>query len=801
MSVDLPDDPFAIAPLTSGRDMWSTAELPGIRSIKMADGPMGIASGRVDERDVAVLTPCGTALGASFDPDLVARVGAIVGGEARRLGVDAVLAPNLNLQRSPLCGRAFELFGEDPYLAGALGAAWIGGLQSQGVGSVAKHLVCNDSETDRDSMNAVVDDRALREVYLLPFEMAATAGCVGILAAYNRLNGHYCVEHRQLLTEIVKGDWRYPGFIVSDWFGGRDTVRSALAGLDLDMPGPDRVLGTKFAAAVTAGTVSADRLADAAGRVAGGVRAIDGLPVGTAVADPDAVLTEAAAAGFVLLKNEGGLLPLAPAAVRRLAIIGPNAASPCLQGGTFAKIAVRPDFVTPLQAIRERFGDAMQVVYEQGVAPEYRLPPLSVTPARDLGDGASRGMTVEFFVGDGDGEPVFAETRDTNSLTWFVGLPGTDHLKQAGRIRASGWYVPERGGAHRVHIGGTGTLRLMVDGREVFSGGGPVAPSDLMGTLKGGDSQSVEVDLAAATPVLLSFELAYTPARAQGLWYGMAGPDLPAEMLERALAAAAAADVVLLMVGETADAGVESKDRPGTSLPAAQVDLLHRLQGVNPNIVAICNVAHAFDLSWQDKVKGLMITWYPGEQYGPALAQVLAGDREPGGRLPLSIARQDGDYPAFSLKPDMSGDVPYREGHLIGYKGMQAAGTAPLHAFGAGFGYTRFAVSDPCLTEAADGAAVVSARVRNIGPRPGKAVLQAYVAGPDGIRHLRGFVSIAVPAGEEVPVRLTLPSRAFAHWDTSAGGWRTAPARHEVLLGWSSLDLPLRLIVERAAGR
>ncbi|WP_044559170.1 beta-glucosidase [Azospirillum sp. B4] len=800
MSVDLPDDPFAIAPLTSGRDMWSTAELPGIRSIKMADGPMGIASGRVDERDVAVLTPCGTALGASFDTDLVARVGAIVGGEARRLGVDAVLAPNLNLQRSPLCGRAFELFGEDPYLAGALGAAWIGGLQSQGVGSVAKHLVCNDSETDRDSMNAVVDDRALREVYLLPFEMAATAGCVGILAAYNRLNGHYCVEHRQLLTDIVKGDWRYPGFIVSDWFGGRDTVRSALAGLDLDMPGPDRVLGTKFAAAVAAGTVPGDRLADAAGRVAGAVRAIDGLPVGTAVADPDAVLTEAAAAGFVLLKNEGGLLPLAPAAVRRVAIIGPNAASPCLQGGTFAKIAVRPDFVTPLHAIRARFGDAIEVVYEQGVAPEYRLPPLSVTPARDLGDGASRGMTVEFFVGDGDGEPVFAETRDTNSLTWFVGLPGTDHLKQAGRIRASGWFVPERGGAHRVHLGGTGTLRLTVDGCEVFSGGGPVAPSDLMGMLKGGDSQSVVLDLAAGTPVLLSFELAYTPARAQGLWYGLAGPDLPAEMLERALAAAADADVVLLMVGETADAGVESKDRPGTSLPAAQVDLLHRLHGVNPNIVAICNVAHAFDLSWQDKVKGLMITWYPGEQYGPALAQVLAGDREPGGRLPLSIARQDGDYPAFSLKPETSGDVPYREGHLIGYKGMQAAGTAPLHAFGAGFGYTRFAVSDPCLAEAADGAAVVSARVRNIGPRSGKAVLQAYVAGSDGIRHLRGFVSIVVPVGEEVTVRLTLPSRAFAHWDTSAGGWRTVPGRHEVLLGWNSLDLPIRLFVERVAG-
>lgn len=784
--------PLALAALTSGRDMWSTAELPGIRSIMMADGPMGIASGRVDERDVAVLTPCGTALGASFDADLVERMGAIVGMEAQRLGVDAVLAPNLNLQRSPLCGRAFELFGEDPYLAGRLGAAWIGGLQGQGVGSVAKHLVCNDSETDRDSMNAVVGDRALRECYLLPFEMAAAAGCVGMLAAYNRVNGDYCVEHRELLTDIVKGDWGFRGFIVSDWFGGRDTLRSARAGLDLDMPGPDRVLGTKFAAAVRDGQVPVERLADAAGRVANAVARIDALPRRSPVADMDATLVEAAAAGFVLLKNEGAVLPVLPRRVRRIAIIGPNAASPCLQGGTFAKIAVRPDFITPLQAIRDRFGDKCELLYEQGVEPEYRLPPIGATPARDLGDGATRGLTVEWLPADGE-MPVHAETRDTNSLTWFVGLPGTDALKQPGRVRATGWFTPERTGPHRLHVGGTGSVTLAVDGQQVFAGGGPVSPSDLMGVLKGGDSQSVVVDLMAGQPVLLRFELTYSPARAQGLWYGVRGPDLPDAMLDRAVAAAARADLVLLMLGETADAGVESKDRAGTSLPAPQVDLIDRIRHVNTNIIAICNVAHAFDLSWQDKVRALMITWYPGEQYGPALAQVLAGDREPGGRLPVSIAARDADYPAFDLKPAAGGDLPYREGHLIGYKGMQAAGTDPLHAFGAGFGYARFALLDVGIAGTATGGVAITGRVRNLSDRPGKAVPQAYVEGPDGIRHLRAFAALSVPAGDSLTFNLTLPARAFQHWD---GGWRLAAGAHRVLVGWNSRELPVAFTVE-----
>ncbi len=251
--------------MTAGASMWATVAVPdeGIPALRMGDGPMGIASGRVDERDVARLTPCAVSLGASFDPDLVARVGALVGGEAVRKGVDLVLAPNVNLARSPLAGRAFEYFSEDPLLAGLAGAAWVRGVQSTGTGAVPKHLVCNDSETDRDRVDVRVDERTLREVYLLPFELCAQAGAAAMLTAYNRVNGDWCAEAGRITT-IVKAEWGFAGPLMSDWFGTHSTEGSLNGGLDLEMPGPGRFMGDRARAAVEDGRVPAARVADAA---------------------------------------------------------------------------------------------------------------------------------------------------------------------------------------------------------------------------------------------------------------------------------------------------------------------------------------------------------------------------------------------------------------------------------------------------------------------------------------------------------------------------------------------------------
>ncbi|CAN7237335.1 glycoside hydrolase family 3 C-terminal domain-containing protein [Pseudoduganella sp. LjRoot289] len=777
-----------MAALTAGATMWTTAAIPeaGIASLSMADGPMGVAGARVDERDISLLTPSPLALGACWDPALVQRVGRLVGGEAVRRGVDLMLAPNLNMARSPLSGRAFEYFSEDPLLCGTLGAAWVQGCQSAGTGAIAKHLVCNDSETERDRMNAVVDERTLREVYLLPFEMAAQAGCAGMLTAYNKINGAWCAEAEPVVRDIVKNEWRFPGVFMSDWFGTHSTLGSLSGGLDLEMPGPARFLGARSAAAVAEGLVPLARLRDAAQRVAGAARRFAaGKEAPTDDAAATALLIEAAAGGFTLVRNEDAMLPLDPKRWPRIAVIGPNASAPCFQGGTFAKIAVKPDAVLPLDALRARFGDAI-TAYAPGVDPQPKLPRMPVRPARALGDGCVKGMTIDYFDNaDLAGPPLLSETRDTNSLTWFHGVHESGALQAHAGTRASGVYTASESGAHLFYVGGTGALRLLVGGREVFRRHEQLAPGDVMGRLKSGDADSVAVELEQGSSVEVVVELRYTAARCQGLWYGVRAPGTASAMMAAAAQAAAEADAVILIVGETSDASVESKDRPDTYLPAEQLALIERVCAANPNTVIVTNVGHAFDTAWEQQARAVLHCWYPGQEFGPALAQVLAGDREPGGRMPVTIACSDSDYPALSLQPDANGDLHYTDGVRFGYRGLAARGIAARQPFGAGLGYASFELRDARVQASADGCEF-TVELRNTGLRAGAEVVQVYRAQPE--LTLVAYAKVWLEAGARTEVRLAVPLRRLQTW---RDGWTTLPGPIQLLAGRSSAELPL----------
>lgn len=782
-----------MARLTAGATMWTTPAVPeaGIASLTMADGPMGVAGPRIDERDISLLTPSPLALGASWDAELLAKVGRLVGGEAIRRKVDLMLAPNLNMARSPLSGRAFEYFSEDPLLCGALGASWIQGCQSVGTGAVAKHLVCNDSETDRDRMNAVADEQTLREVYLLPFEMAADAGCAGMLTSYNKINGDWCAESAAIIQRTAKDDWKFKGVFMSDWFGTHSTAGSLQAGLDLEMPGPARHLGARSAAAVADGLVPLARLQDAAERVANTARRFStdkGQPM--AASEAGELLIEAAAAGFTLIRNQDALLPLDTARWRRIAVIGPNASAPCFQGGTFAKIAVKPDAVLPLDALRARFGDAI-VSYEPGVDPQPKLPRMQVTPGRALGDGCITGMTLDYFDNaDLAGLPVVSETRDTNSLTWFHGVHQAGALQCHAATRASGWFNPSETGEHLFYVGGTGALRLLVDDEEVFRRDEQLAPGDVMGRLKSGDADSVGVMLEQGRAVNVVVELRYAPARCQGLWYGVREPGSAGAMMARAEALARQADAVILVVGETSDASVESKDRQDTRLPAEQIALIERVCAANPNTVIVTNVGHAFDTRWEQQARAVLHCWYPGEEFGHALAQVLAGDREPAGRMPVTIACEDGDYPALSLQPDADGDLHYSDGVRVGYRGLAAKGVTPRHAFGSGFGYTSFALRDLRVQEGADGGWDLAVTLRNTGARAGAEVVQVYRAQPE--LTLVGFAKLVLQPGEEREVHIHVGRRRLQVWRS---GWTALPGPVDLQVGRSSDDLPLAVQV------
>ncbi len=754
--------------LTAGAAMWKSVAVPeaGIKSFTMADGPMGIASGNVDERDVSLLSPCPTAIGASWDVKTARKVGSVVGSDAAARGVDAVLAPNINLARSPLAGRAFEYFSEDPLLTGVMGAAWIAGLQSTGTGSIAKHLVCNDSETDRDRVNIIADERTLREVYLLPFELATAAGCAGLMAAYNKLNGDWCSESAHVLDDIVKGEWGFDRLIMSDWFGTHSSEGTINSGLDLEMPGPSRFMGSKLS---EVSGIDPTRIADAARRVAATARQVTGSkspPL--SLTQAQAILEDAAADGFVLLKNNDGLLPLAPGSVERIAVIGPNAAAPCYQGGTFAKIAVAPDTPTPIEAIRARYSPKTEIIFEPGVDPQPRLPHMPMP------------MTVDYFTNaDLAGVPDFTETRATNSLVWFQGQHRQSTFDQPGSIRAVGSFTANQSGIHCFYLGATGIARMFVDGAELFRAGGPLESNDVMGVLKRGDAEMAQLHMAAGRTVEIRVEFSYTGARVQGLWYGIRSPDSPQAMLARAVDAAGAADAVFLIVGETSDSSVESKDRKDTQLAAEQIALIKAVTQANPRTAVIANVGHAFDTSWEDSAAALMLVWYPGQGFAPALASVLAGDREPGGRMPVSIAMVESDYSGAKTTPDADGNLAYREGVQIGYRGLIAGGTRARHPFGSGTGYARFEWRN--IAVEGSGVAVT---ICNVSDRAGSEVIQLYRDTPECA--LIGFSKVHLRPGEERRVTIAVEPRMMRRWDK---GWHQLDRKVGVRLARSSEDL------------
>ncbi|HVN50833.1 MAG TPA: glycoside hydrolase family 3 N-terminal domain-containing protein, partial [Acidimicrobiales bacterium] len=474
------------ASLTAGADNWSTVAIErlDIPSVFVTDGPNGARGptlpGLGDEgTTTAVCVPCGAALGATWDVELLERVGALLGDQARTKACRVLLAPTVNLHRSPLAGRNFESYSEDPLLAGKLAAAFVRGVQRQGVATTVKHFAGNEYETERMSADSVIDERTLRELYLLPFELAVReGGSLGVMTAYNRLNGVYGPDNRALLEDILRGDWGFDGFVVTDWFAQGDTVEAAHAGLDLEMPGPRRFYGGKVADAVRDGKVDEGDLVAAVTRLLGvfdRIGALDDEPVGAKSIDrPEdrALAREAAAAGIVLLKNESDVLPLAlphgggggaGGETTKLAVVGPNAARTSIMGGGSAQLNAHYQ-VTILDALRDRLGGGVEIVHEPGADIGRSLPPLE--PAD--------GFTMEVFVGpDFAGEPIERRAQPNGEL-WCFGPPSAG----AGRdfsVRLSGTFVPDQGppgagGRWLLSLAQAGRARLLIDGEILVDG-------------------------------------------------------------------------------------------------------------------------------------------------------------------------------------------------------------------------------------------------------------------------------------------------------------------------------------------
>jgi beta-glucosidase len=812
--------------LLTGADNWRTCPLPaiGLRAMVMSDGPAGVRGQTMDERNPSASLPCPSALGATWDPALVQELAFALGAEAKSKGVDVLLAPTINVMRTPLGGRGFESFGEDPVLIARMAVAYVDGLRQAGVAAAAKHYVGNDSETQRWTYDARIAEHVLRELYLVPFEACVREADLDlVMTGYNMVNGITMTEHPRLLSAILKREWGFQGVALSDWHATRTTVATATAGLDLAMPGPSGPWGGLLAAAVRAGEVSQDevdakvlrilRLARRVGALgpngaADGIAA-DGRPV---LADP-ALLRRVAAMAFTLLRNEASgagpegrpaqappVLPLDPCVIGSIALIGPNAVSPVTQGGGSASVP-QVSVPTPAGALTEALAGRARVTVQPGCVTWSIVPEPEPGTLRDP-DTGEPGVRLEFRAEDG--ELAGTEHRTATMFTWWDGLPAGIGRGGLGTIGLRARYRAARGGPHVIGAGGVGQLTLAVDGRLVAAGHSGVPADPVEAMVRPGEIRAtVELAEGQEAEVAISLLPEDWPQGPMAIRLGIVPePDADA-LLREAVEAARTADVAVVVVGSGPATESEGFDRPGLALPGGQDDLVRRVAEVNDRTIVVVNAGMPVLMPWADQVAAIGCCWLPGQAIGDALADVLLGRAEPGGRLPVTIPVAEADCPVLHSVPD-HGRLEYAEGLLVGYRGYDRAGIAPRFAFGHGLGYTTWEY----LSAAAHGETVgpdrdvgVTVAIRNTGARPGREVVQAYVepltpGAERPVRTLAAFAAAAAGPGEMAEVRLILPGRAFARYDETARAWAWPPGEFAVRIGRSSADLRLSVRVK-----
>ncbi|WP_405967136.1 glycoside hydrolase family 3 C-terminal domain-containing protein [Streptomyces sp. NBC_00015] len=775
--------------LLAGQDTWSLPELPeiGLRSLVMSDGPVGVRGVRWTADDPSVALPSPTALAATWDPELAHRAGVLLAQEARRKGVHVLLAPTVNLHRSPLGGRHFEAYSEDPHLTGVIGAGYVNGVQSGGVGTTVKHFVANDAETDRFTVDNLVGERALRELYLAPFEaIVENARPWGIMTAYNTVNGTTMTEHHHLVNEVLRDTWGFDGFNASDWMAARDTVGALKGGLDVAMPGPRTVYGEALAEAVRDGRLDESevdeavrrvlRLAARVGALADAEPAVTRLP---APVDGEALARELARRSFVLVRNEDDALPLGPGTV---ALVGAAARDARVLGGGSATVFPART-VSPLDGLTAALPEGT-LSYTVGADPTTELAV------------ADKGFALRAICRDAAGTVIGTRSAPSGQIQWMgTDLPeGVTH-DRVHTVELTGTFTPRESGPHTFGIKGTGGFTLAVGGTTYYDAvQRPADDSDPFEAFFGAPVPRAEARLTAGEPVEVSLTHVFAlpegvPFKAIAFALAHQEPQRdPDELIAEAVLAARAADTAVVVVATTERVESEGFDRRDLRLPGRQDDLVRAVAAANPNTVVVVNAGSPVELPWREDVAAVLLTWFPGQEGGAALADVLTGAHEPGGRLPTTWGSLD-DAPVTEVTPT-DGELVYDEGVFIGYRAWEKAHRTPVHPFGHGLGYTDWTYESVDIT-----GSTVTVRIRNSGARPGREVVQVYLA-PTGTapaperpaRWLAGFAGVEAGPGESAEVTVEIPKRAFEVWDEADHRWSFVKGSYEIQVGRSIAD-------------
>lgn len=784
--------------LMAGRDFWTlpAIERLGIPSLRVSDGPTGLRS---VNSDPATVFPVGVALAATWNCQLIEEVGAAIGREAIAHKVDVLLAPAVNIQRTPLGGRNFETYSEDPFLASEIAISYVNGVQSEGVGTSLKHYAANNQEHERMTGSSDMSERTLREIYLAVYEpVIRRANPWTVMGAYNRVNGTFACENDLLLEKILKGEWGYDGVVMSDWGATKTTVEAANNGLDLEMPGPARHFGSKLIEAVNAGLVSVETIDEHARRL---LRLI--VRCGLLDGNPKSAGGElsskrhrdcaraAARESMVLLRNEGKVLPIG-AGVKRVAVIGQPAYMSAIQGGGSSQVSPER-ILSPLEGLREAFGKGVELVYERGLDHE-PLPPVLDWRLLSPDESFSRpGLLAKYYTKPGyQGAPAHEEIDWHFSKLGFGGCVQSDE-DLSFSVEWSGFIKPPADGDYELVISHSNNDVELSIGNEVLVGEGTPSERELLFMILPLNRREAKVTLKAGRvyPIRVRYSQTKERAiRAFNIFNISMRPPRPCRT--SAIDAAKAADMVLLFVGSGTTDETEGRDRRSMKLSSDQDAFVEEVTAANPRTVVIVNTGAPVEMPWAEKVPAILQMWLPGGEGGGALADLLSGRASPSGKLPVTFPDRYEDNPTYPFYPGGK-SAEYGEGVFVGYRYYDKVSKDVRFPFGHGLSYSAFELEHIEVQSSGD-AYNVMVSIRNTGDCEASETVQLYLenrasAEAMPLRQLKGFRKVHLKPGESAVVKIALEERAFAWFDMHDGKWAVSGGKYIVHAGFSSRDL------------
>tara|TARA_B100000963_G_scaffold35575_1_gene26656 strand:- start:1854 stop:4289 length:2436 start_codon:yes stop_codon:yes gene_type:complete len=784
--------------ILSGSSAWHTTAIPrlNIPRVKMTDGPIG-ARGDSVSGETSACFPSASCLSSTWDKELVEEIARSIGLEAKSKDADVLLGPTINLHRHPLGGRHFECYSEDPILTGVLASSYVKGVQSVRVSACLKHFVGNDTEYQRHFVSSNIDERTLRELYLLPFEMGVKAGSLSVMSAYNQLNNIYCSSHDEILNKILKEEWNFPGYVVSDWGAAQDTIGNANGGLDCEMPGPARSWGENLVKAVEKGKVKEETVDDKVRRIlriadfTGRLDSPEEKPEKSNDLEEDRILIrKTGSEGMVLLKNQN-ILPLDRSKIKKLAVIGPNALKGQYLGGGSASL--NPHYVVhPYEGIKSNVSEETELKYAKGCHTYKYLPAIPSHLFKE-----NDGFKVEFYDGqEFEGSPIETKILKGNKF-WAMGGFGLDIVAQSERpslsVRFSGEIQPEYSGEYDFEIFSIGPSRLSINGKNLIDNWSSQEPGDAFFGM-GSAPKRNKIKFQKGKTYSLEAEYKWE-GRFPAVQIGMQAPD-QFDLMDEATSLASESDAVILIVGTNSDWETEGNDRASLALPSNQDKLIEKICNANKNTVVVLNTGSPCEMPWSENAEAILQCWFPGQEFGNSLSDILFGEVNPSGKLPTTFPHKISDTPAYSTYPGKDLQMDYEEGLFIGYRWYDKEKIKPLFPFGHGLSYTTFEYSNlrAIPPRGTSSVAAFEIDITNSGSLAGKEVVQGYISVSNSQidrpnKELKKFDKVFLKPGETKKIQFELSERDLSFWSIETQTWQVEPAEYIFEVGASANDI------------